>query len=123
MRVAAVGIAIIVLAPRHYADDGLIGPRASRDEAEKDAKETLGNREGKGCSPTSPRRDEARTGPFPRWPRAKRYVLAARALRYVAMSAAFVLIVVISSLCGALLTLVGILWAALHFGVGENDED
>jgi hypothetical protein len=52
-----------------------------------------------------------------------RYTLAARALRYVAMSAAFVLIIVIPLLCVALLALVGILWAALHFDVGENDED
>jgi hypothetical protein len=37
------------------------------------------------------------------------------------MSAAFVLIMVIALLCVALFALLGLLWAALHFGVGEDD--
>jgi hypothetical protein len=41
----------------------------------------------------------------------------------VAMSVAFVLIVVVALLCVTLLVLFGILWAALHFGVGEDDDD
>jgi hypothetical protein len=40
-----------------------------------------------------------------------------------AMSAAIVLIIVVALLCLALLALFAILWAALHFGVGEDDED
>jgi hypothetical protein len=36
----------LVLASGYYADDGLIGPFLTRDEAEKDAKETLGIGEG-----------------------------------------------------------------------------
>jgi hypothetical protein len=39
------------------------------------------------------------------------------------MSAAFILIIVVASLCVALLALVGILWVALHFGVGHEDDD
>jgi hypothetical protein len=39
------------------------------------------------------------------------------------MSAAVVLIVVVALLCVTLLVLFGILWAALHFGVGEDDDD
>jgi hypothetical protein len=39
------------------------------------------------------------------------------------MSAALVLIIMIGLLCVALLALVGILWAALHFGVGHEDDD
>jgi hypothetical protein len=39
------------------------------------------------------------------------------------MSAAFILIVVVALLCVALLVLFGILWAALHFGVGHEDDD
>jgi hypothetical protein len=39
------------------------------------------------------------------------------------MSATFVLIIVVALLCVALLVLFGILWAALHFGVGEDDDD
>jgi hypothetical protein len=39
------------------------------------------------------------------------------------MSVAFVLIVVVALLCVTLLVLFGILWAALHFGVGEDDDD
>jgi hypothetical protein len=54
---------------------------------------------------------------------AARYTLAARALRRGAMSAALVLIIVIALLCVALLALFGILWAALHFGIGEDDDD
>jgi hypothetical protein len=42
---------------------------------------------------------------------------------YGAMSATFVLIIVVALLCVALLVLFGILWAALHFGVGEDDDD
>ena len=40
-----------------------------------------------------------------------------------AVSAAFVLIIVVALLCAALLVLFGILWAALHFGVGHDDDD
>jgi hypothetical protein len=39
------------------------------------------------------------------------------------MSATFVLIIVVAVLCVALLVLFGILWAALHFGVGHDDDD
>jgi hypothetical protein len=39
------------------------------------------------------------------------------------MSAAFVLIIVVALLCVALLVLFRLLWAALHFGVGEDDDD
>jgi hypothetical protein len=39
------------------------------------------------------------------------------------MSTAVVLIVVVALLCVALLALFGILWAALHFGVGEDEDD
>jgi nitrogen fixation-related uncharacterized protein len=39
------------------------------------------------------------------------------------MSAALVLIIVVALLCVALLALFGILWAALHFGIGEDDDD
>jgi hypothetical protein len=55
--------------------------------------------------------------------RAKRYTFGVRSLRYVSMPAAFVLIIGIALLCVALLALVGTLWAALHFGDGEEDED
>jgi hypothetical protein len=41
----------------------------------------------------------------------------------VAMSAAFVLIIVVALLCIALLALLGILWAPLHFGVGDDEDD
>ena len=54
---------------------------------------------------------------------AKRYTLAVRALRYGAMSAALVLIIVVALLCVALLALFGLLWAALHFGVGHDDDN
>jgi hypothetical protein len=39
------------------------------------------------------------------------------------VSAAFVLIIVVALLCGAMLMLFGALWAALHFGVGHEDDD
>ena len=39
------------------------------------------------------------------------------------MSAALVLIIVVALLCAALLVLFGVLWAALHFGVGHDDDD
>jgi hypothetical protein len=55
--------------------------------------------------------------------RGARYTLTARALRYRAMSAAFVLIIVVALLCIAMLVLFGVLWAALHFGVGHDDDD
>jgi hypothetical protein len=58
---------------------------------------------------------------FPPPVRANRYTLAARTLRCIAMSAALVLIIVVALLCFALLVLFGALWAALHFGVGEDD--
>jgi hypothetical protein len=50
-----------------------------------------------------------------------RCTLAARTLRCGAMSAAFVLIIVVALLCVALLVLFGILWAALHFGEHDGD--
>ena len=39
------------------------------------------------------------------------------------MTAALVLIIVVALLCVALVAIFGILWAALHFGVGEDDDD
>jgi nitrogen fixation-related uncharacterized protein len=39
------------------------------------------------------------------------------------MSAALILIIVVALLCLALLALLGLLWAALHFGVGEDDKE
>jgi hypothetical protein len=39
------------------------------------------------------------------------------------MSAALVLIIVVALLCLGLLALFGVLWAALHFGVGHDDDD
>jgi hypothetical protein len=39
------------------------------------------------------------------------------------MSAALVLIIVVALLCLGLLALFGVLWAALHFGVGHVDDD
>jgi nitrogen fixation-related uncharacterized protein len=39
------------------------------------------------------------------------------------MSAALVIIIVVALLCIALLGLFGVLWAALHFGVGHDDDD
>jgi hypothetical protein len=38
------------------------------------------------------------------------------------MSAAFVLVIVVALLCVALAVLFGVLWAALHFGVGDDDD-
>jgi nitrogen fixation-related uncharacterized protein len=38
------------------------------------------------------------------------------------MTAALVLIIVVALLCVALVAIFGILWAALHFGVGEDDD-
>jgi hypothetical protein len=63
-------------------DDGLIGPFLTRDDAEKDARETLGIRE--------PRRHLIAIEPAPRPvqsspPRAERYTLAARAIRFVSI--------------------------------------
>jgi hypothetical protein len=49
--------------------------------------------------------------------------LVARVLRCGAMSAALVIIVVVALLCVGLLALFGLLWAALHFGAGEDDND
>jgi hypothetical protein len=100
-------------------DDGLIGPFLSREDAEKDARETLGITERRHLVAIEPA-----LRPVPSRPtRAGRYRLAARALRGVAMSAALVQIIVVALLCVALLVLFGALWAALHFGVGEDDED
>jgi nitrogen fixation-related uncharacterized protein len=39
------------------------------------------------------------------------------------MTAALVLVIVVALLCVALVAIFGILWAALHFGVGEDDDD
>jgi hypothetical protein len=39
------------------------------------------------------------------------------------VSAAVVLIIVVALLCIALLALFGVLWAALHIGVGHKDDD
>jgi hypothetical protein len=62
--------------------------------------------------------------PVPRSPsRAARCTLAARTLRYRAKFAALVLIIVAAALCIALLALFGILWAALHFGAGEDEDE
>jgi hypothetical protein len=101
-------------------DDGLIGPFLTRDDAEKDARETLGIRK--------PRRHLVAIEPAPRPlqsspPRAKRYTLAARAIRLVSMSATFVLIIVVALLCVTLLAVFGILWAAPHFGVCDDEDD
>jgi hypothetical protein len=38
------------------------------------------------------------------------------------MSATLVLVIVVALLCIALLVLLGTLWAALHFGVGDEDD-
>jgi hypothetical protein len=37
--------------------------------------------------------------------------------------AATILIIVVALLCVAMLALFGVLWAALHFGVGHDDDD
>ena len=55
--------------------------------------------------------------------RATRCTLAARTLRYRAKFAALVVIIVAAALCIALLALFGILWAALHFGAGEDEDN
>jgi hypothetical protein len=39
------------------------------------------------------------------------------------MSAALILIIVVALLCIAMPVLFGALWAALHFGVGHDDDD
>jgi hypothetical protein len=39
------------------------------------------------------------------------------------MNATFILIIVVALLCVALIAMIGILWAALHFGVGDDDDD
>jgi hypothetical protein len=39
------------------------------------------------------------------------------------MTAASVLIIVVALLCLGLVVIFGILWAALRFGVGEDDDD
>jgi hypothetical protein len=41
----------------------------------------------------------------------------------LAMTATLVLIIVVALLCVALLLPFGILWAALHFGVGKDEDD
>jgi hypothetical protein len=100
-------------------DDGLIGPFLTRDDAEKDARETLGIRERHHLVAI-----ESAPRPVPSSPpRAKRYTLAARALRFASMSATFVLIIVVALLCVALLAVFGILWAAPHFGAHDDEDD
>jgi hypothetical protein len=100
-------------------EEGLIGPFRSRDDAEKDARETLGIRERRHLVAIEPAPRTVQSSP----PRAKRYTLAARAIRLVAMSATFVLIIVVALLCVALLAVFGILWAAPHFGVRDDEDD
>jgi nitrogen fixation-related uncharacterized protein len=39
------------------------------------------------------------------------------------MTAALVLVIVVALLCVALVAIFAILWGALHFGVGEDDDD
>jgi hypothetical protein len=39
-----------------------------------------------------------------------------------AMSATLVLVILVALLCIDLLALFGMLWAALHFGVGDDDD-
>jgi hypothetical protein len=39
------------------------------------------------------------------------------------MTAALVLVIVVALLCVALVAIFGVLWAALHFGVGEDEDD
>jgi nitrogen fixation-related uncharacterized protein len=39
------------------------------------------------------------------------------------MTATLVLIIVVALLCIALIAIFVILWGALHFGVGEDDDD
>src|ERR1700749_38774 len=68
-------------------DDGLIGPFLSRDDAAQDARETLGITERRHLVAIEPAPRSVPSSP----PRAKRYTLAARAIRFVSMSATFVL--------------------------------
>jgi hypothetical protein len=101
-------------------DDGLIGPFVSRDEAEKDARETLGIRE----AISGTRRSPVATKPATRPPRpaghARRAAPApSRCCDAAPMSAALVIFVAL--LFFAMLALFGLLWAALHFGVGHDD--
>src|SRR3984885_6427664 len=99
-------------------DDGLIGPFLTRDDAEKDARETLGIRESHHLVAIEPAPRPVPSSP----PRAKRYTLAARALRFASMSATFVLIIVVALLCVALLAVFGILWAAPHFDARDEED-
>jgi hypothetical protein len=39
------------------------------------------------------------------------------------MTAALVLVIVVALLCVALVAIFGVLWAALHFGVGVDEDD
>jgi hypothetical protein len=39
------------------------------------------------------------------------------------MTTASVLIVIVALLCVAVVVIFGILWAALHFGVGDDEDD
>jgi hypothetical protein len=39
------------------------------------------------------------------------------------MTAPFILIVLVALMCVALIVIFGVLWAALRFGVGEDDDD
>jgi hypothetical protein len=39
------------------------------------------------------------------------------------MSAVLILIIAVALLCVALVAIFGALWAALHFGVGEDEDD
>jgi hypothetical protein len=100
-------------------DDALVGPFLSRDDAEKDARETLGITERRHLVAIEPAPRSVPSSP----PRAKRYTLAARAIRFVSMSATFVLIIVVALLCVALLAVFGILWAAPHFGARDDEDD
>jgi hypothetical protein len=98
-------------------DDGLIGPFRSRDDAEKDARETLGITERRHLVAIEPAPRTVQSNP----PHAKRYTLA-RAIRFVSMSATFVLFIVVALLCVTLLALFGILWAAPHFGARDEED-
>ena len=99
-------------------DDGLIGPFLSRDDAEKDARETLGIRERHHLVAIEPAPRPVPSSPPP----AKRYTLAARAIRFVSMFPTFVLIIAVALLCVAFLPLFGILWAAPHFGARDEED-
>jgi hypothetical protein len=96
-------------------EEGLIGPFLSRDDAEQDARETLGIRE---------RRHLVAIAPAPRpVPSSPERPARGAFRRYLAMSATFVLLIVAAMLCVALLGLFGILWAAPHFGVPDDEDD